>query len=107
MATRTPSKAEKIIGSRPNGRAVAWVAEQHDELDRLVRQVDLVVSMIPPTMHIPVAELCLRHRKHLVTTSYISPEMQALDAEAKERGVIAAERESARIPASITWAPSP
>ena len=33
MATRTPSKAEKIIGSRKNGTAVAWVAEQHDELD--------------------------------------------------------------------------
>ena len=32
MATRTPSKAEKIIGDRKNGRAVAWVAEQHDEI---------------------------------------------------------------------------
>ena len=88
MATRTPSKAEEIIGSRKNGTAVAWVAEQRDELDMLVREVDLVVSMIPPNMHIPVAEACLRHRRHLVTTSYISPEMQALGAEAKERGVL-------------------
>jgi len=88
MATRTPSKAEKIIGSRKNGKAVAWVAEQHDELDTLIREVDLVVSMIPPSLHIPVAEACLRHRKHLVTTSYVSPEMQALDADAKERGVL-------------------
>jgi saccharopine dehydrogenase-like NADP-dependent oxidoreductase len=88
IATRTPSKAEKIINGRKNGRAMAWVAEQHDELDNLVREVDLVVSMIPPTMHIPVAKACLRHRKHLVTTSYISPEMQALDAEARDLGVV-------------------
>ncbi len=44
--------------------------------------------MIPPTLHIPVAQTCLRHAKHLITTSYISPEMQALDGEAKERGVL-------------------
>ena len=88
IATRTVSKAEKIIGERKNARAMAWVATQHDELDQLVQEVDLVVSMIPPTMHIPVAEACLRHRSHLVTSSYISPQMQALDAEAKERGVV-------------------
>jgi len=88
IATRTPSRAEKIIGGRRKGRFMLWESEQSDVLDKLVQEVDLVVSMIPPTMHIPVAEACLRHRKHLVTTSYISPEMQALDAEAKERGVI-------------------
>ncbi len=88
MATRTVSKAEAIIAGRPLGTAVAWTADQHDALDRLVQEVDLVVSMIPPTMHIPVAQACLRHAKHLVTTSYISPQMQALDSEAQERGVL-------------------
>lgn len=88
IATRTPSKAEQIIDGRSNGRFMPWLSGQHDVLDRLVQEVDLVVSMIPPTMHIPVAKACLRHRKHLVTTSYISEEMAALDAEARERGVI-------------------
>ena len=88
IATRTKSRAESIIGDRDNGRALAWVSAQLEELDGLVREVDLVVSMLPPTMHIPVAKACLRHRKHLVTTSYVSPEMAALDAEAKERGVL-------------------
>ncbi len=88
IATRTPRKAVQIIGGRTKGRAMAWLSVQQDVLDKLVQEVDLVVSMIPPTMHIPVAKACLRHRKPLVTTSYISPEMQALDAEARERGVI-------------------
>ncbi|HID89527.1 MAG TPA: saccharopine dehydrogenase, partial [Anaerolineae bacterium] len=34
------------------------------------------------------AEACLRHRCHLVTTSYVKDEMRALDAAAKEVGVI-------------------
>jgi len=88
VATRTPRRATEIIGGRRKGRAITWLSVQQDVLDNLVQEVDLVVSMIPPTMHIPVAEACLRHRKPLVTTSYISPEMQALDAEARERGVI-------------------
>ena len=54
----------------------------------MVSQVDLVVSMIPPTMHIVVAECCLRHQKNMVTTSYISPQMQKLDNKAKQAGII-------------------
>lgn len=88
IATRTPKRAESIIGGRRKGSFVHWRAAQQDVLEKLVQEADLVVSMIPPALHIPVAETCLRHRTHLVTTSYISPEMQALDAEARKRGVI-------------------
>jgi alpha-aminoadipic semialdehyde synthase len=30
-------------------------------------------------MHVGVAQHCLTHGKHLVTASYVSPEMKALD----------------------------
>ena len=88
MATRTVSKAEAIIAGRSLGKAVSWTFDQLDALEQLVQEMDLIVSMIPPTMHIPVAKACLRHQKPLVTTSYISPEMAALDQEAKEKDVI-------------------
>jgi saccharopine dehydrogenase (NADP+, L-glutamate forming)/spermidine synthase len=88
MATRTISKAEKIIGDRPLGSSVAWTIDRQDLLDQLVSEVDLVVSMIPPTMHIPVAVACLKHRKNMVTTSYISPQMAALNEEAKQQDII-------------------
>jgi saccharopine dehydrogenase-like NADP-dependent oxidoreductase len=35
-----------------------------------------------------VAELCLKHRKNMVTTSYEIPPVKALDARARERGVL-------------------
>jgi len=88
IATRTKEKADAIIAGRSLGRSMQWTADQQDVLDRLVQEVDLVISMIPPTMHIPVAQACLRHKKPLVTTSYISPEMQELDDEARERDVL-------------------
>jgi len=43
------------------------------ELSALVKAADVVVSLLPATMHPPIAELCLQHQKHLVTASYVSP----------------------------------
>ena len=57
------------------------------ELEEMVKGVDLVVSMIPPNMHVDVAKVCLKHGVNMVTTSYISAEMQALDDEAKKVGI--------------------
>jgi saccharopine dehydrogenase (NADP+, L-glutamate forming) len=82
------SEAEKIIGGRPGGRAVAWSQEQHTLLDNLVSEVDLVMSLIPPTMHLPVAEACLKHRKNMVTTSYLSPPLEALGEKAHNLDIL-------------------
>lgn len=87
MATRTVSKAERILAGRGGGEALAWTTDDEDRLDKLAARADLVVSMIPPTMHIPVARACLRHRTPMVTTSYIGPAMAALDEEAKAAGI--------------------
>jgi saccharopine dehydrogenase-like NADP-dependent oxidoreductase len=88
MATRTVSKAQSIIAGRELGEAVKWTTNEMEKLDQLVREVDLVVSMIPPTMHPPVAELCINYQKNMVTTSYISPQMEALDERAKNQDII-------------------
>ena len=82
------SEAEKIIGGKAAGKAVAWTIDQLDILDDLVSEVDLVMSMIPPSMHIPVAKACLKHRKNMVTTSYISPRMAALDERCHNRDIL-------------------
>ena len=69
MATRTVARAEVIIAGHSNGRALAWTTEDLEGLEGIVRESDLVVSMIPPPQHIPVAEACLRNGKPLVTTT--------------------------------------
>ena len=44
--------------------------------------------MVPNTLHPKVAECCIANGAHLLTTSYVSPDLAALDGPAKEAGVI-------------------
>lgn len=89
VASRTVGKAEALIGSRPRGRALAFdIVRDGDALGELVAQSDLAISLLPYIHHVQVAEQCVRHRRHMVTTSYVKEAMQALDSAAKEAGVI-------------------
>jgi saccharopine dehydrogenase-like NADP-dependent oxidoreductase len=44
--------------------------------------------MLPAHMHIEVAKDCIFYKKHLVTASYVSDAMQALDEDAKAAGIV-------------------
>ena len=54
----------------------------------MIAEHDLSVSLLPYAYHFTVAKHCLKHKKNMVTTSYVKPEMRALDAEAKQAGII-------------------
>lgn len=86
-ASRTVSKAADLVRGHQRGSAVALNVSDTAALEELVKSCDLAVSLLPYTHHVTVAEFCLKHRRHLVTTSYVSPAMRALDAKAKEAGV--------------------
>jgi saccharopine dehydrogenase-like NADP-dependent oxidoreductase len=88
VASRTKSKAEGMIQGHPNGMAVEWTMDDENKLDEMVMNSDLIVSLLPYTYHVSVAKKCLKHKKNMVTTSYIKPEMQALNEEAKSAGII-------------------
>lgn len=60
---------------------------KRDALDKLIGDADLVVSLLPYTMHPQVARMCIGRKTNLVTASYLSPEMRELDDAAKEAGV--------------------
>ncbi len=88
VATRTVSRAEALLGGDPRGVAVPLLMDETEGLRALVADADVVLSLVPPPFHPQVAEVCLQLGKHLITTSYISPEMQALDGRARERGLL-------------------
>jgi len=54
----------------------------------LIKSSDIVISMLPARMHLEVAKECIYFKKNMVTASYISDEMKALDQSAREAGVI-------------------
>jgi len=43
--------------------------------------------MLPGDWHVPLAELCLSKGAHFVSSSYIAPEMRALDEAARDHGL--------------------
>jgi saccharopine dehydrogenase-like NADP-dependent oxidoreductase len=53
-----------------------------------VEKADLVVSMLPPSLHLEVAKDCVQFGKNLVTASYISPGMRELDREVQAKGLV-------------------
>lgn len=88
VASRTVSKAQALIGGHPRGQAVALNVDDQAALEEQIKQADLAVSLLPYIYHPTVAALCVRHKKHMVTTSYVKEAMQALDGPAKEAGVL-------------------
>jgi len=88
VATRTKSKAEDMIQNHPNGEAVAWTVDDLANLDEMISNHNLTVSLLPWTHHIMVAEHCIKHKRDMVTTSYVKPEMKALDQKARDAGII-------------------
>ncbi|MCI0513959.1 saccharopine dehydrogenase NADP-binding domain-containing protein [candidate division KSB1 bacterium] len=88
VASRTVSKAENLIEKHPRGIAQALNVENSDELSKVVADANIVISLLPWIHHLKVAKLCIEYNKHLVTTSYVKPEMRALDAEAQRRGLL-------------------
>jgi saccharopine dehydrogenase-like NADP-dependent oxidoreductase len=76
------------INGHPNGTALSFNALDSDERKPEIEKADLVISMLPARFHIGVAEDCIAIKTNLITPSYISPEMRALDIEAREAGII-------------------
>ena len=88
VASRTVSKAERLIDGHPQGTALTLLADDRDKLAKLVSEHDLAVSLLPAPLHPVVADLCIKHKKHMVTTSYVSDAMKALDKPAREAGIM-------------------
>lgn len=88
IASNTVKRAEAMIAEHPGGAVLDWSADDTVGLDAMVARHDLVISLLPAPMHPMVAEACLTHGKHLVTTSYVSPEMKAMGPRAERAGVI-------------------
>ena len=85
MASRTISKAEKIIDNHSNGRALELNVKDQDYVENLISESDLTVSLLPYAYHVMVAKFCIKHKKHLVTTSYDSDEMKKLGDQVRSK----------------------
>jgi len=88
VASNTPDRSDAMIAGHKLGKSIMWEANDEATLDSLVASHDLTVSLLPYVFHVMVAKHCVKHKKNMVTTSYVKPEMRELDQAAKEAGII-------------------
>jgi saccharopine dehydrogenase-like NADP-dependent oxidoreductase len=80
--------AEEKTAGHPNGIPVSLNISDPDKRREIIQTHDMVISMLPAFMHGDVARDCVEFGKHLATASYVSAEMKALDAEAKQKELL-------------------
>lgn len=88
VASRTVSKAQAIVQGFENGNATEIMVEDKLALNTLVKENDIIVSLLPWTHHSIVAKCCLANNKPMATTSYVSDDMKELDEDIKAKGLL-------------------
>ncbi|RTY91327.1 saccharopine dehydrogenase family protein [Flavobacterium sp. GT3R68] len=80
--------AQRKTKNHPNATAIALDIFDSAQRQAQIEKADIVISMLPAHLHIEIAKDCIVYKKHMVTASYVSEAMQALDAAAKENNLV-------------------
>ena len=76
------------VNNHHNGKALEFDVFDVEQRNDAIRDADIVVSMLPASMHVLLAEDCVIQGVNMITASYVSEEIKALDEKAKEKGVL-------------------
>ncbi len=81
---RTVAKAKDAVGDI----AKDIRAYDLDTLTAALKPGDVAISMLTADHHVGIAKACLAKGAHFVSSSYIAPEMRALDGEFRQKGLV-------------------
>lgn len=87
LACRNIKNALKLSEGVQLAKPISLDVTNDQALDAAVAQHDLIISLIPYTFHATVIKSAIQHKKHVMTTSYISPSILKLDQQAKDTGI--------------------
>ncbi|KAI0291607.1 saccharopine dehydrogenase [Multifurca ochricompacta] len=88
IACRTLKSAEALAEGLPGTTAISLDVADTSALEAAVAAVDVVVSLIPYTLHVSVIEAAIKGNTHVVTTSYVSPSIRVLEERVKDAGIV-------------------
>ena len=80
--------AQKFTQGHARAKGIKLDVFDADQRSAAIKAADIVISMLPARFHIEAAKDCILYSKNLVTASYVSEEMQALDDEVKAKGLV-------------------
>ncbi len=87
------TRVRELHSKMPNGASLSFEPLNLGERGSVenfknhVKSGDIIVSMLPATLHIAMADIALEVGAHLVTSSYVDEAMTALDSAAKTHGL--------------------
>jgi saccharopine dehydrogenase (NADP+, L-glutamate forming) len=88
IADQSLELAKQKSGGHPKTRAMCFNVLNKKRRVKEISNADVVVSLLPPNLHVHLVEDCLENKVHLVTASYTSPEMRKYHENAIKSGVI-------------------
>ncbi|MEF3077893.1 saccharopine dehydrogenase family protein [Winogradskyella poriferorum] len=80
--------AKKLVSYHTDVNIIHLDVFDSNSRTEAVKNADIVISMLPARFHIEVAKDCITYKKHMVTASYVSKEMEALDDDAKANNLV-------------------
>jgi saccharopine dehydrogenase-like NADP-dependent oxidoreductase len=75
---------EKIAGQTPV-EAIALGVEDETGRGALIQQADLVISLLPASLHYLIAKDCIQYNRNLLTASYLDDQIRSLSPEINGR----------------------
>lgn len=83
-----PVLARSKAGDSKETTVVPFNIEDQEARSRHIADADLVISMLPAQLHILIAKDCIRFQKHLLTASYLLPDVKKLEEEIQKAGIL-------------------
>ena len=80
--------AASKTGKAEGTNAIAINVHDEESRSEIIRRADLVISLMPPSLHILIAKDCCRFSKHLLTASYVSNDMKQLEPEIEKKQLL-------------------
>ena len=79
---------ESRLRSQAGTTAATFDIEEEELRQQYVAEADLVISLLPPALHLVVARDCLQLGKHLLTASYVDPQIRAMEKQVGEKNIL-------------------
>jgi saccharopine dehydrogenase-like NADP-dependent oxidoreductase len=80
--------AQSKIGDSANAKAFAIQVEKESDRKQYITHADIVISLLPPSLHYLIAVDCVQYKKNLLTASYVDDKMRALQPEIEKQGLL-------------------
>lgn len=82
------SLAQSKVGNALGGVAVSIDINREEDRRKYIQEADIVISLLPPSLHYLVAQDCLQFRKNLLTASYVDDRIRALQEDIEKAGLL-------------------